>query len=526
MGGGPAAGQGSGMGGGTAAGQGSGMGGGPAAGHGSAQCGGLFPGNGMPAGNRLESGGPPAGSSFGAGLALGSNLWGRSFAFSLGPPDASGNGQPQAPGSAPATSGSQTPGTALAFSGGQTPGSASAAGGGHSLDPASAPVAGQPHGAAPAMDDAPGSLSGWTVWGLGDVQNFSGGEGASRYDGEWRTAYLGADRRFGERWLGGVALARGRGEAGYAFDGPAAGAGRLRTELTAVYPYARGLLSNGAELWAMLGAGTGDAIVERDSSEGDPYRGGLSMRLAAAGLRHSLRQWSAVQLSVLADAGAAALDTGGEHALAQLDSTAYRARLGLEMAVAGSFSPYLRVNARYDGGGELADAGYEGEAGLRYSGVRVDFDLRGRWMAMLGDAGYRESGAAATFTIKAADDGAGLFAMLTPSWGSPGATDFVWGQAAMPAFAGAAHLPGADPGLMFNAELGYGIDSWRLRGRITPMLGYGRAAPGADTLQLGAAYAANPEWMRRELTIGLGLQRQQSLEGPAWGAELRIAMRW
>ena len=52
------------------------------------------------------------------------------------------------------------------------------------------------------------------------------------------------------------------------------------------------------------------------------------------------------------------------------------------------------------------------------------------------------------------------------------------------------------------------------------------AARGADTLQLGAAYAANPEWLRRELTIGLGLQRQQTLEGPAWGAELRIQMRW
>ena len=80
--------------------------------------------------------------------------------------------------------------------------------------------------------------------------------------------------------------------------------------------------------------------------------------------------------------------------------------------------------------------------------------------------------------------------------------------------------------MMLNAELGYGIESWRLRGMLTPTIGYGRSGPAGDALRFGAAYTARPEWLRRELSIGLGLQRQQTLDGPDWGMELRTQMRW
>ena len=364
---------------------------------------------------------PAARSGSDGGLALDGNLWNRSFAFSL------------AQDSAPAS------------------------------------------GRAPAQGRAPAPLSGLTVWGLGDAQNFSGGEGGTRFDGEWRTAYLGADRRFGERWLGGVALSHGRGDADYSYAGQNPGAGRLGTDLTAVYPYVKGVLGGGTELWAMLGAGTGEATLERDRAEGDDLRGDLGLRL------------------------------------------------GVEVAGTGRFSPYLRLNARYDGGGEVSEAGYEGEAGLRYAGSRVDFELRGRWMGLAGGSNYEESGATATPRIKAAPDGTGLTATLTPSWGRPGTANFVWGQGAMP---GMTPRTSADPGMMLNAELGYGIESWRLRGMLTPTIGYGRSGPAGDALRFGAGYTARSEWLRRELSIGLGLQGQQTLDGPDWGMELRTQMRW
>ena len=374
---------------------------------------------------------------------------------------------------------------------------------------------------------APSPPSGLTVWGLGDVQNFSGGDGASRFEGEWRTAYLGADRRFGERWLGGLALSRGRGEASYTFAGDTPGAGRLATDLTAVYPYVRGVLGgrHGAVGHARRRERRGDARARRRGRRCPP---GRSRHCAWARPGCAMRWWSfdAVRISVLADVGTATLDVDGEAALAELDSAAHRARAGVEVAGTGRFSPYLRVNARYDSGGDMGEAGYEGEAGLRYAGTRMDFELRGRSMALAGDSDYRESGATATLTVKAAPDGTGLFASLAPSWGRPGTSNVVWGQGAMPATDSARAVAATDPGMTFNAELGYGIESWRLRGLLTPTLGFQRMGPAGDTLRFGAAYAANPGWLPRALSIGLGLQRQETLEGHAWGAELRTEVRW
>ena len=121
----------------------------------------------------------------------------------------------------------------------------------------------QATGSGQTLDGTSAGPSSWTVWGLGDQQSFSGNDGEAQYEGTWRTAYLGADRRVGERWLGGIALAQRHGQADYAFGGASAGVGVLKTELTEVYPYLNGSLMNGTELWAMLGAGTGKLTLER-----------------------------------------------------------------------------------------------------------------------------------------------------------------------------------------------------------------------------------------------------------------------
>ena len=421
----------------------------------------------------------------GGGLAF-DGLWHRSFAFSIAP------GGGQTPEGAPASALAQT------SDGGPASGGTSA-------------------------------LPRWTVWGTGDVQRFSGGAGETSYDGAWRTAYLGVDRRFGARWLGGVALSRGTGEADYTFGGTAAGSGRLETDLTAVYPYLKGVLAGGAELWATVGAGRGGAMNTRNRQDLIDSEGDLSMRLAAAGLRHALMEWSAVRLSGLADVGAATLEIDGDGSLAGLESTALRARAGVEIAGAGAFSPYLRLNARYDGGGDGSEAGYEAEAGMRRSGDRVDFELRGRWMALSGDDDYRESGATATIRLKSAPGGTGLSGSLTPSWGRPGGTDFVWRQGSMPVvgtLTGAGYGADARPALVWNANLGYGIESRLLRRVLTPMIGYERGALGQDRIRFGAGYDARPKWLPRELKIGLGMLRDQTLGNSTWGMELRAETQW
>ena len=371
--------------------------------------------------------------------------------------------------------------------------------------------------------------SSWTVWGLGDQQSFSGNDGEARYEGTWQTAYLGADRRVGERWLGGIALAQRYGQADYAFGGALAGVGLLKTELTEVYPYLNGSLMNGTELWAMLGAGTGAITLERHRTDGDDanvvsrHHGDLNMRLGSAGLRHALADIHAVQFAVVADVGAAALSADGEHALMRQDSTTHRVRAGLEATGVGHFAPYLRLNGRYDGGTEKANLGYEGEAGLHYVGRYLDFDLSGRYMALTGDADYRETGAAATLKFKAMADGTGLFATLRPSWGRPTSSGFVWQQDAVPVMT---TQFASDPRLTLNAELGYGIETWRLRGQLIPTLSVRRAEDVGNALRLGASYSANPRWLRWQPIIGFGLQREQTQKGDAWSVELGAELRW
>ncbi|MCY3712615.1 MAG: fibronectin type III domain-containing protein [Gemmatimonadetes bacterium] len=281
-------------------------------------------------------------------------------------------------------------------------------------------------GGAPSSGGRP-ALPRWTVWGTGDVQRFSGRDGAQHYEGDWRTAYLGADRRLGARWLGGVSVSYGEGQADYGFGGAAAGDGQLRTGLMAAYAYLKGALGSGAELWTTVGGGMGYAMNVRGVGQDITHDGDLRMTLAAAGLRSTLAENNAVRLSVLADAGTATLEIEGEGSLEYLESTADRARVGLELSGAGALSPFVRLNGRYDRG-SYSGAGYEAEAGLRRSGARVDFELRGRWMELWDDTedddsdsiDYEELGGTLTLRIKAAPDGTGFSASLSPALGRPG----------------------------------------------------------------------------------------------------------
>ena len=370
---------------------------------------------------------------------------------------------------------------------------------------------------------APEGVPWWTVWGAGDVQTFSGGgEGASAYEGDWRTAWLGTDLRIAQNAMFGLALSFGEGLAEYGFEGPAAGAGQLETSLAAVYPYIKGATRDGAtEFWLLAGGGAGEALnrreVQQTADEAD-----LSMGLFAAGVRLRMMEGQVMRLSVLADLGAAMLQAEGENSLADLESKAQRVRVGLELAGAGDFSPFFQFNGRYDGDGEMYEGGYEAEGGLRYSGRRIDFEVRGRWMALAGDTEYEEAGASASLRFKAAD-GAGLSVALRPAWGRTGASDIVWGDGRM----GAPHpVQIDDPALTLDGELGYGIRSWRLRGLLTPTLGYGRGGYGDGRLKLGANYAANPEWLPVQLGIELGIERRLATDGPGYGGRIRGTLRW
>ena len=141
-----------------------------------------------------------------------------------------------------------------------------------------------------ASEGAPGAPL-WSVWGGGDFGSFAGrGDNGIRYDGDLRTGWLGMDARFG-RWLAGLALSHGEGEADYGFAaGGLSGEGRLNTSLTAVYPYGRWTFADGLELRGVVGAGQGELrhSYGAGNDEETTETGDLSMRMASAGARQPL----------------------------------------------------------------------------------------------------------------------------------------------------------------------------------------------------------------------------------------------
>ena len=369
-----------------------------------------------------------------------------------------------------------------------------------------------PSGSQSQTDD-----SQWRIWGSGDLQNFRRRQTSSISRGGWNTVYLGLERRVAGHWLGGLALASGRGKADYSYSEGAA-EGRLELRLKAAYPYFRTVTAEGFEIWAMAGAGQGRATNSINGEE--PHSGRLHMRMAAAGLSLKMADWPSVQLSALADAGAETLIIRGEQSLANLKSSVQRVRAGLELSGhQGEWSPYMRLSLRHEGGGGLSAAGLESEAGARYSHGRLGMDVRMRWMRLTGSRKYRESGAAATLRISPAADGTGLSLTLTPVRGRPDGTDLVWGASPLPSETPAR----VEDGLAMTVQVGYGIRPLQLPGLVTPTLGYARGAQGDERLRVGADYTTE---VPHELRLGFGLERRKTLGNADRNIRLDAQMRW
>ncbi len=209
-----------------------------------------------------------------------------------------------------------------------------------------------------AGEDGVGA-SRYTVWGAGDRQSFSGAPEQGRYSGDVRSFYVGADRRLGTDWLAGAAVGRSWGAADYAANAAGATEGRLTTRLTSLYPYVRGAVSSGLELWAIGGYGRGEAGDARGMEAlGAP--GELTMTMGAAGLRQDVAERGGVALAVVGGAGSLSLSTaGGGLTLAGLSAGVHQARVAVEASRAsGAVSPFVQVGGRYDGGDGQTGGGW------------------------------------------------------------------------------------------------------------------------------------------------------------------------
>ena len=358
--------------------------------------------------------------------------------------------------------------------------------------------------------------SGWTLWGANDVQTYSGESSAGGFDGDLQSLYLGIDGRLTRDWMAGAAVSRSRGAADYEFSaGDAGGEGQLRTGLTSIYPYLQGRLSEGLEAWAIGGFGTGDAELDRHE-RGDLQTGGLTMGLGAVGISRDLLTLGSMNLSLLADAGAVRLWTDSDASvLGGLTSTVHRTRLGVEgehafsLGVHGSLRPFWQVNARYDGGDGHTGGGVELAAGLRYGSDRFEAQVQARWLAVQSGEAYEEFGGSASLEFKPRQDGLGLAASVSQSWGAADTgSQSMWREQAMWA--------------------AYGVDgrrrpadheTWSTDGRI----GYALALPGTAGLltPFGEFRLAGESSVRQR--AGVRLDRSD-LRGSRLGVELGVGV--
>ena len=330
-------------------------------------------------------------------------------------------------------------------------------------------------------------------------------------------------------WLAGAALAQSWGETDYVAE-PGGSAGQVETTLTSIYPYVRGTLGSGLEVWAIGGYGRGEA--EQTQADGAVDTRDLTMAMGATGVRQPMTEVGGAQVALVGGAGYLSLATEeGPAAIADLDVAVNRARLAVEAAwTAGGLAPYVQVGGRYDGGAGQTGAGLETVAGVRYTSERLEFEARGRWLAAHAAEGYTEYGGLARLAVKPQADGTGFRMAVAPRWGAAdGGAGLLGGGAAlldggaMPGL-GVNGLPSATTrALMLESELGYGVAVFEGHGILTPYGGFAFTGDETRQYRLGARLGM-AQWLNLSLE---GTRRDATGPQPAdQGVQLQLQGRF
>ena len=334
-----------------------------------------------------------------------------------------------------------------------------------------------------------------TIWGRGDLQFFESGGGTNDgYDGDLVAGYLGADIAMGDGWLVGVAVSRIAADADYTLGGSTDDGGALEVELTNIHPYIRAALNDSSEAWAILGAGTGELTdTGKGSAQTEASKSDMTMRMLSAGMRHRLDTDMGFDLAVLGDGSFATVET--EDGTADVDgitADVWRARLGVEAShtsvseSGSSFTTFLEVAARQDGGDGATGTGLELSPGVAFSDPASGFSLeaRGRALAVHSADNHREYGASLTASVTPGANGRGLSLAISPVWGTP---EDALGEADRSLFFGDAGERRVDNALSLNSRLSYGFSAGR--GVVAPFAALSLHNGDRRRLRIGSRYS-------------------------------------
>ena len=311
------------------------------------------------------------------------------------------------------------------------------------------------------QDTATGDM-GWRVWGQGSAGGFDGRPKAGfRMDGDMLGGYLGLDYREEERGtLLGMALGWSRGEVGYAIDGVTTGTVDL--ELKSVLPYAHWSPRPDLGVWGMLGAGWGEAELKDEAGRVET---GLTMRMAAGGLRQEMAAWRGIDLALKADAFLTELEADAAAGLPEVSGDAGRLRLRLEgrgqweISPVSQMEPSLEVGGRWDGGSAETGLGMEVGGGIAYSHTTLGLEVeaRGRFLLAHWEEAFDEWGGRLAVKLDPGQARVGPWVEFAPGWGAEGSRMAqIWdGRETFRAGDGAGEAPELSPDRL-ELEAGYG----------------------------------------------------------------------
>ena len=241
------------------------------------------------------------------------------------------------------------------------------------------------------------------------------------------TMFWGLDATHGERWMTGFAFAESAHSATSALSrGETEVSGFAESEVTAVYPYAKGRLGSGLELWSLAGWGRGlvdSRWTGRSALSGSDeliaLHGDLAFSMGVVGAEQVLYEREGLSVSALGDAGGSRLGVEGGTADG-VSATVHRTRAALEGRYAGNaWVSSLRLGARVDGGDGETASGAEVSGDVRRTWGRWGAGLQGRWYAAQAlNASFGEQGVRAAIGLRAQADGTGLAFTVSPGWGT------------------------------------------------------------------------------------------------------------
>ena len=328
----------------------------------------------------------------------------------------------------------------------------------------------------------------FSLWGRGAQSRFAGREGVLSLSGRVRTTMLGADYAKGSLVMG-LPLFHSSSQGNYS----GVDLGEVVSSVTGLYPWVGYKATERVTLWGVTGYGKG--TLSLTPGKGAALKSGLSMAMAAAGLRGDLAALVKGGFGLAVKADALWVDTGiegvvgveglsGQLAATQAAVTRFRTALeasrGYHFGSGLSLQPSLEVGLRRDGGDAETGAGVDLGGGLivkdPLTGLSADVQIR---MLLVHQAeGFGERGGSVRLSLDPTPrTPLGFKAQVTPSWGgrATSGAEALWSRETMAGLAAGRSAPGS----RFDADFGYGLPvGSRLVG--TPRLGIGTSGMARD----------------------------------------------